>query len=156
MGYSIIQGATSVTLIDDVAYTLDGFAVIVDDCPSFNLDSPQFIIALACLYKTGKPGISPQVGSLLRLSIRPENYLVIYQHIPHRYQVRPSVVVNGGYLKCALLCKKCTYFFVVHADQVSTTHVLPSIIAFRNFSCKFALRAVWLIHMQLAIDCFRS
>src|SRR5260221_393669 len=74
----IIQGA-SVTFPDSLAYPLDGFAVVADDCLSLNLDSPQFIISLTCLYKTGEPGISPQVDSLLRLSIRPENHLVIYQ-----------------------------------------------------------------------------
>ena len=33
--------------------------------------------------------------------------------------MRPSVVINSGYLQCTLLFKKCAYFFAGHADQVS-------------------------------------
>src|SRR5260370_4501905 len=123
---SIIQGTTNITFPDEFAYALDGFALVTDNCLSLNLNSPQFVIAYTSLCKTGKPAISPQVERLLRLRIRPEHYLVIYQHIPHRYQVRPPIMVNGGYLNYTLRFKKYAYLSVIHTDQVSTVHVFSS------------------------------
>src|ERR1700730_10205671 len=57
---------------DCLAYTSNGSAIIGYYCLTFDLHAAQFIIALACLYKTGKPGITPQVDRFLRPGICPE------------------------------------------------------------------------------------
>src|SRR6266851_9793734 len=78
---------------DHLAYTLNRSAIIGYHCLTLDLHAAQFIIALACLYKTGKHGITPQVDRFLRPGICPEGNLVVDQYIPHRHQVRKSIVI---------------------------------------------------------------
>src|SRR5437868_2727966 len=109
----VIQGA-GVAFPDRLTYLLDGCAVVVDDGPSFDLDTAQFLVTLTRLNKTGETGITLQVDCLLRPGVCPENHFVIDEDIPHCYQVRPTIVIDGGDLECALLFKEGTYFFIVH------------------------------------------
>jgi hypothetical protein len=44
--------------------------------------------------------------------------------------VRPSIVIDGGYLEGALLFKKCADFFIAHADHTPAVHWPASVIIF--------------------------
>src|SRR5438309_399494 len=87
---------------DYLAYALNCSAIIGYYCLTFDLHAAQFLIALACLYKTGKPGVTSQVDRFLRPGICPEGNFVVDQYIPHCHQVWKPIVINCGYLQCTL------------------------------------------------------
>src|SRR5215469_14573356 len=101
---------------------LNNCSIIVDQPVPLDLHPSQFIIALPRLDQTGQPGIASQVHHFLRLGIRPESYLTIYNHIPHRYKVRKTVATNGSYLERVSFFKECAYFLVGHTDEITAIH----------------------------------
>ena len=73
----IAMQRTRVPLKDTFADTLDRFAIILNNGPSFDLHPSQFIVARAGLYEAGKPVVAPQVERLLLFRIGPENDPII-------------------------------------------------------------------------------
>src|SRR5579884_3877602 len=66
----IIQWA-GISLKNNLTYTLNGFAVVIDSSAPLDLDATQFFVTYSCLHKASQPVISSQIDRLLRFCIRP-------------------------------------------------------------------------------------
>src|SRR5215472_5448953 len=104
---------------------LNNCPIIVNYPVPLDLHPSQFIIAFSRLDQAGQPGIASQVHHFLRLGIRPESYLPIYEHIPHCHKMRKTVATNGSHLECVSFSEECAYFLAGHTDEITATHIYP-------------------------------